>query len=434
MIPAPPKNCSSFLTLFSPPSRKIPQATDLQAPPPSVRTISSSSPSSSVTSSSLHSKVRTGSHVNSSFKMTSLLSSTTCGPSPSGTLHSENSVGSGSGHLPSLKKPAAVCPLGPGRPKNAAGRPSKPMLKLREEAAAAAALRKRKAPSQEGEHSGPNRNCIILQDRGRPPSSTSTSSSSSTKLTFLSPHPHGQTNGTISPSGKLRPQPSPSDSHSPATKAVWTYRQTHAPLSHSSPLDPPNTANNSHSRGGLGDSAIHRQSGGRGFDQHGLVKKRKVGGTDEHSPSTKPSVHRLPSSSSSSSASSSSPRSNFYPWKDSKSGGLSGGMDKKQGTPKVSVSVGKHGLQQERRNPAVFFCLSVFSLFCLLTVCFCVSLTVHSRSEIQQKQMCDHKYAISAASLVPDTFIHPNIKGFLFQTNALTFICSSPHTYVEDGQ
>uniref|UniRef100_H3CFC1 Ataxin 7-like 2a n=1 Tax=Tetraodon nigroviridis TaxID=99883 RepID=H3CFC1_TETNG len=189
--------------------KKIPQATDLQAPTPSVRTISSSSPSSSVMSSSLHSKVRTGSHVNSSFKMTSLSSSTTCGPSPLGTLHSENSVSSGSGHLASLKKPAAVCPLGAGRPKNAAGRPSKPMLKLREEAAAAAALRKRKAPSQEGEHSGPNRNCIILQDRGRPPSSTSTSSSSSNKLAFLSPHPHGQTNGTISPSGKLRPQPSP---------------------------------------------------------------------------------------------------------------------------------------------------------------------------------------------------------------------------------
>lgn len=331
--------------------------------------------------------------------MTSLSSSTTCGPSPSGTLHSENSVGSGSGYLASLKKPAAVCPLGAGRPKNAAGRPSKPMLKLREEAAAAAALRKRKAPSQEGEHSGPNRNCIILQDRGRPPSSTSTSSSSSTKLPFLSPHPHGQTNGTISPSGKMRPQPSPSDSHSPATKAVWTYRQTHAPLSHSSPLDPSTAANNSHSRGGLGDSAIHRQSSGRGFDQHGLVKKRKGGGTDEHPPSTKPSVHRLPSSSSSSSASSSSPRSNFYPWKDSKSGGLSGGVDKKQGTPKVSVSVGKHGLQQESSSPSS---VSVFFILFADILCFCVSITVHSRCEIQQKQACDHKYAISAASLVPD--------------------------------
>lgn len=327
---------ASFLSIFSPSSRKIPQATDLQVPPPSVRTISSCSSSSSVTSSSLHSKARTGSHINSSFKMTSLSSPNTCAPSPSGPVHSENSVGSGGGHLAALRKPAAVCPLGIGRPKNASGRPSKPMLKLREEAAAAAALRKRKAPSQEGEHSGPSRNCIILQDRGRPPSSTSTSSSSSAKLPFLSSHSHGQTNGTISPSGKLRPQPSPSDSHSPAPKAVWTYRQTHAPLSHSSPLDPPTAANNSHSRGGLGDSAIYRQSGGRGFDQHGLVKKRKGGGTDEHPPSTKPSVHRLPSSSSSSSASSSSPRSNFYPWKDSKSGGLSGCVDKKQGTPKVS--------------------------------------------------------------------------------------------------
>lgn len=300
-------------------------------------------------------------------------SSTTCSPSPSGTLHSANSVSSGSGHLVTLKKPAAVCPLGAGRTKNAAGHPSKPMLKLREEAAAAAALRKRKAPSQDGEHSGPNRNCIILQDRGRPPSSTSTSSSSSTKLPFLAPHPHGQTNGTISSSGKLRPQPSPSDSHSP-TKAVWTYRQTHAALSHSSPLDSPTPANNSHCRGGLGDLAIHRQSGGRGFDQHGLVKKRKSGGTDEHSPSIK---HRLPSSSSSS-ASSSSLHSNFYPWKDSKSGGLSGGMDKKQGTPKVSVSVGKHSLQQERRNPAVFFCLSLFFFLSADSLCFCISLSVPS--------------------------------------------------------
>lgn len=249
-------------------------------------------------------------------------------------------MGSGSGHLAFPKKPTALCPLGAGRHKNAAGRPSKPMLKLREEAAAAAALRKRKAPSQEGEHSGPNRNCILLQDRGRPPSSAPTSSSASTKPPFLSPHPHGQTNGTVSPSGKPRSQPSPSDSHSPATKAVYTYRQTHAPLSHSLPLDPPSTANNSHSRGGPGDSALHRQGGGRGFEQHGLVKKRKGGGADEHSPSSKPSVHRLPSSSSSSSAPSSSPRSNFYPWKDSKGGGLSGGVDKKLGTSKVSGGVG----------------------------------------------------------------------------------------------
>lgn len=336
----PPNKCWSNLTLFSPTSRKIPQAADLQAPPPSVKTISSSLHSSSLASSSLSSKIRTGSHVSSSNKMTSLSSSNTCGPGvSSGTLQSENSMGSGSGHLAFPKKPTAECQLGAGRHKNAAGRPSKPMLKQREEAAAAAAaLRKRKAPSQEGEHSGPNRNCILLQDRGRPPSSSPTSSSASTKLPFLSPHPHAQTNGTISPSSKPRSQPSPSDSHSPATKAVWTYRQTH--LSHSSPLDPPYSANNSHSRGGLGDSTLHRQAGGRGFEQHGLGKKRKSGGTDEHSPSPKPSVHRLPSSSSSSSGPSSAPRANFYPWKDSKSGGLSGGVDKKLGTSKVSANIG----------------------------------------------------------------------------------------------
>ncbi|XP_029682321.1 ataxin-7-like protein 2a isoform X3 [Takifugu rubripes] len=315
--------------------KKIPQATDLQAPPPSVKTISSSLHSSSLASSSLSSKIRTGSHVSSSNKMTLLSSSTTCGPGvSSGTLQSENSVGSG--HLAFHKKPTAVCQLSVGRHKNSAGRPSKPMLKQREDAAAAAAaLRKRKAPSQEGEHSGPNRNCILLQDRGRPPSSSPTSSSASTKLPFLSPHSHAQTNGTISPSSKPRSQPSASDSHSPATKAVWTYRQTH--LSHSSPLDIPYSANNSHSRGGLGDSALHRQAGGRGFEQHGLGKKRKSGGTDEHSPSPKPSVHRLPSSSSSSSAPSSAPRANFYPWKDSKSGGLTGGVDKKLGTSKPKL-------------------------------------------------------------------------------------------------
>lgn len=239
--------------------------------------------------------------------------------------------------------------VGPGRPKNPVGRPSKQMLKLREEAAAAAALRKRKAPSQEGEHSGPDRNCIVLQDRGRPPSAASSSSlsSSSKPPTIPSPLPHGQTNGTLSPSSKPRPQPSPSESHSPAAKAVWTYRRTHTALGHSSPPDPSSTTNNSHSRG-VGDSGLHGQGSGRGFEHQGLLKKRKGGGMEDHSPSSKPSAHRLPSSSSSS-ATSSSPRSNFYPWKDSKGGGLAGGVEKKLGTQKVSLQERKAGNRAAHR-------------------------------------------------------------------------------------
>ncbi|XP_010765244.1 uncharacterized protein [Notothenia coriiceps] len=207
-------------------------------------------------------------------------------------------------------------------------------MKLREEAATAAAQRKRKAPSQEGEHSGPDRNCILLQDRGRPPSAASSSSSSSSKTPISSPLTHGQTNGTLSPSSKPRPQPSPSEPHSPAAKAVWTYRRTHTPLGHSSPPDPSSTNHNSHSRAGGGDSGLHLQGGGRGCEHQGLVKKRKGGGMEEHSPS-KPSVHRPPSSSSA--PSSSSPRSNFYPWKESKGGGLAGGVEKKLGTQKPKL-------------------------------------------------------------------------------------------------
>lgn len=236
----------------------------------------------------------------------------------------------------SPSKPAAVRQVASGRPKNPVGRPSKQMLKLREEAAAAAALRKRKAPSQEGEHSGPERNCIILQDWGRPPSASSSSSlTSSSKPPNHSSLPHGQTNGTLSPSGKHRPQSSPSESHSQAAKAVWTYRRTHT-LGHSSPPDPSSTTNNSHNRGGMGDSGLHGQSSGRGCEHQGLGKKRKGGGMEEHGPSSKPSAHRLPTSSSSS-ATTSSPRSNFYPWKESKGGGLAGGMEKKLGTQKVSL-------------------------------------------------------------------------------------------------
>lgn len=337
------------------PSRKIPQATDLQSPPPSVKTITSSSPSSiaATSSSSLHSKIRTGSHISSSLKTGSSSFSVSRGLGrPPTAVQSENTGGSGSSiggsHLVSPSKPAVVRQVASGRPKNPVGRPSKQMLKLREEAAAAAALRKRKAPSQEGEHSGPDRNCIILQDRGRPPSaSSSTSLSSSSKPPIHSSLPHGQTNGTLSPSSKHRPQPSPSESHSQAAKAVWTYRRTHT-LGHSSPPDPSSATNNSHNRGGMGDSGLHGQSSGRGIEHQGLVKKRKGSGMEEHSPSSKPSAHRLPTSSSSS-ATSSSPRTNFYPWKESKGGGLAGGMEKKLGTQKVSLNFIK--LEEEEKNP-----------------------------------------------------------------------------------
>ncbi|XP_008302929.1 ataxin-7-like protein 2a isoform X2 [Stegastes partitus] len=323
--------------------KKIPQATDLQSSPSTAKAIACSSPSSIATTSSpsLHCKIRTGSHMSSSLKTATSSSSSIRGPGRTPTaIPSENTGGSVSsivgGHLVSPGKLAVVRQVGAGRSKNPVGRPSKQMLKLREEAAAAAALRKRKAPSQEGEHSGPDRNCIILQDRGRPPSNVSSSSSSSSKAPIPSPLPHGQTNGTLSPSSKPRPQPSPSESHSPAAKAVWTYRRTHPPLGHSSPPDPSSTTN-SHSRPGVGDSGLHGQGSGRGFEHQGLVKKRKGGGMEEHSPSSKPSAHRLPSSSSSSSATSSSPRSNFYTWKDSKGGGLAGGVEKKLGTQKPKL-------------------------------------------------------------------------------------------------
>ncbi|XP_046881738.1 ataxin-7-like protein 2a [Hypomesus transpacificus] len=310
--------------------KKIPQATDLQSHSPSTKTLPSSSPSSSCLS-SLHSKVRTGSHMSSSLR-----TSISLGPArePRGHLstttlsQSENS-GSSSGQLVAPVTPA-VRQTGPGRPKNPVGRPSKQMLRLREEAAAAAAaaLRKRKASSQEGEHSGPDRNCIIPQDRGRPPSS---SSSVTPKAAAPSTIPHGQTNGTLSPGGKLRPQPSPSESHSPSA-AAWAFKRTHSSASstHSSP--PEATPTNSHSRAGPGggDSGLHVRGGGGGYEHRGLVKKRKGGNNGEPSPPAKPS-HRPPSSSST------SPRSNFYPWKDSKGGVLPGGVEKKLGTQKPKL-------------------------------------------------------------------------------------------------
>lgn len=300
---------------FFPLSRKIPQAADLQSPPPPAKTITSVSPTI-MSSSSSHSKVRTGSHISSSLKMASSSSSSSRGPGRPPTSTQLENYGSNS------SSSIAGCH---GRPKNPVGRPSKQMLKLREQVATAAVLRKRKVPSQEGEHSGPDRNCIVLQDRGRPPSNTSS----------LSSKAHAQTNGTLSPSSKPHPQPSPTDAQSPSTKAIWTYRRTHPPLG-----DPSPTAN-SHSRACVGDSGLHGQGSGRVFEhQMGTVKKRKAGRTEDNAPSSKPSAHCLTSSSSSSSATS-SPRSNFYPWKDNKSGTLSGGVEKKLGTQKVGLDEGK---------------------------------------------------------------------------------------------
>ncbi|XP_061583965.1 ataxin-7-like protein 2a isoform X2 [Cololabis saira] len=326
--------------------KKIPQATDVQPPAPPTKPVTSPSPASIAagSSSSLHFKVRTGSHISSSLKNTlSSSSSSSRGPGrPAAAIHVENSGGGGGGfslgHITSLGKPGGACPAGSGRLKNPVGRPSKQMLKMREETAAAAVLRKRKAPSQEGEHSGPDRNCIVLQDRGRPPSTAaSSSSSSSSKAPTHSLLPHGQTNGSLSLSSKPRPPPPPSEAHSPAAKAVWTYRRTLPPQVHSPPPDSSSTTN-SHSRAGVGDSGPHGQGGGR-FEHQGLLKKRKGGVMEEHSPSSKPPLPRLPSSSSSSSSAppSSSPRSNFYPWKDSKSGVLAGGVEKKLGTQKPKL-------------------------------------------------------------------------------------------------
>lgn len=312
--------------------------------------MSTSVPSGTTSSSALHFKVRTGSHISSSLKNTSS-SSYSAGRPPTAimcaNLRSGGSSFSSAPFVP-LGKPAGVQQAGAGRPKNTVGRPSNQIAKLQEEAAAAA-HHKRKALSQEGEHSGPERNCIFLQDRGRTSSFASSSSSSSSSSPSFSKVPtssflaHGQTNGTLCPSSKARAQPSLLNSHSSAAKAVWTYKRTHPPLVHSSPRDP-SSATNSHSRSGMGDSGLHGNSSGRGLEHQGLVKKRKAGGIKGHSPSSKLSAQRLPSSSSSSNTLA-SPRSNFYPWKDGKGGGLAGGVDKKLGTQKVGLLEAKLGTQ-----------------------------------------------------------------------------------------
>lgn len=253
---------------------------------------------------------------------------------PSSGVQGNDSGGGGSSFNGAHSVPPGVQQGGAGRLKNLVGRPSKQMLKLKEEAVAAAAHRKRKAPSQEGEHSGPERNCTVLQDRGRASSVASSSSSSSFSSSLVA---HGQTNGTFCYSSKPRAQPPPLNSHSSAAKAVWTYKRTHHPLVHSSPPHP-SSATNSHSRFSMEDSGLHGHSSGRGFEHQGLLKKRKGGGLEAHLSSSKHSVQRLSSCSSSSSSNRSpSPRSNFYPWKDRKGGGLAGGVEKKLGSQKVGL-------------------------------------------------------------------------------------------------
>ncbi|XP_030633747.1 ataxin-7-like protein 2a [Chanos chanos] len=285
--------------------KKIPQATDLQSqispPKPAAITISPSSISQ-------HSKMRAGSQ-NSTSLRTSYSSH-----NPGKELHahssstskaygqSENSGGSQSVAPP---KPARTpTQSGPGRPRNPVGRPSKQQLRVREAeraaasaaAAAAAALRKRKASFSEEEGVSPDRNCVS-QDRGRPIISGKTPSA-----------PHGQTNGSLSPGSKPRPQLSPSEPHTPSS---WAFKRTHLPSHHSPPEPAP------HSRGG--DSGLHSRAAS--YDHRGLGKKRK----SSASPPSKP--HRLPTSS----------HTGFYPWKDSKVGGLSVGVEKKLSTPKPKL-------------------------------------------------------------------------------------------------
>ncbi|XP_028303325.1 ataxin-7-like protein 2a [Gouania willdenowi] len=303
--------------------KKIPQAADLHHPPPSTKNIFSSSHASiasapSSSSSSLHSRIRTGSHISSSVKTSSVSS---CGRSLDRNASSEN-ANANAAHSASPTKFTSVRPASAGgQSKNPVGRPTKQMLRLREEAVTAATQRKRKAPAQEGEHSGPDRNCIP------PPPAP--------------PLPHAQTNGTLSPSGKPRHPPPSLESHSLPNKSLWTYKRTHPPLGRSSP--PESAVTNSHSRAGGGDSGLHGPSSGRGLEHQGLLKKRKAGAMEEHLSSSKLSSHRtastssLSSSSGSGSGSSSSPRSNFYTWKDGKGGGLAGGVEKRLGTPKPKL-------------------------------------------------------------------------------------------------
>ncbi|XP_020786651.1 ataxin-7-like protein 2a isoform X1 [Boleophthalmus pectinirostris] len=286
--------------------KKIPQVTDLQSAPSSTKTSSSSS---------LHSKVRTGSHIGSSLKTPSCTPLSSHGTKLTPSHSSSSGFNSGGADVNSAVKHIGT--------KNAMKRPNKQMLKLREEVANAAALRKRKAPSQDGEHSGPNRNCTPLQDRYPPSTHTAPFCSPSSLPSAL---PHGQTNGTQSPSSKPRP-------HLPPTDSQWTNRRTHpSPIS-----SPPSSTlnNNSQRRGATGDSGSHSQATARSLD-HSLLKKRKGGSTEERLPTSKSPVpqHRLPAATP---VPSTPPRSSFYTMKDGKTGALSRGMDKKLATQKPKL-------------------------------------------------------------------------------------------------
>ncbi|KAK9966772.1 hypothetical protein ABG768_003864 [Culter alburnus] len=285
--------------------KKIPQASDPHSQSPPAKPAAVPASPSSI---SQHSKQKAGSHNPTSLK-TSFYSSHGPGkePNPQSSStskaygQSENS-GGGQSTAPPSKLARAPAQSGPGRPKNPVGRPSKQQLRLREtertSTTDASALRKRKASSfQESDAVSPDKNCMS-QNKGRPLISKTPPSAS-----------HGQTNGSLSPGSKPRPQLSPSDPHAPSS---WAFKRTHPPAHHSAPDAAP------HSRGV--DSGLHGRVAS--FDHKGLGKKRKSSGS---SPPSKP--HRLPTS----------PHSGFYPWKESKGAGLSIGGEKKLSTQKPKL-------------------------------------------------------------------------------------------------
>ncbi|KAK7880280.1 hypothetical protein WMY93_030647 [Mugilogobius chulae] len=269
--------------------KKIPQVTDIQSPPSSTRT--------SASSSSLHSKVRTGSHIGSSLKSPTSIPLSSHGSrfNSSGT-----DVNSAAKHIGT---------------KNAIRRSNKQMLKL-----------EKRFPQSDGEHSGPNRNCTTPQDRHLPSSHTSSFGSSTSSL--HSSLPHGQTNGTQSPSSKPRPH-----SSTPTTDSSWSHRRTHPPPVSSISSSTPNI--NSQRRGATGDSGSHSQATGQSLEHHSLLKKRKGSSTEERFSTSKSPVpqHRLPATP----VLSTPPRSSFYTLKEGKIGALSRGMDKKLATQKPKL-------------------------------------------------------------------------------------------------
>lgn len=291
--------------------KKIPQVTDVQSAPSSTKTYASSS--------SLHSKLHTGSNFGSPIKTAPRISLSGHGPAKVTPSHSGSSkVNSGLADMNFESK-------------HARSKTSKQMLKLREEAVNAAAARKRKAPCQDGEHSGPSRNCTPPQDQH--PHSTPTASFCASKTALPSTQPYGQTNGTLSPSSKPRPQPSPKPRPQPTSpESQWAHRRTRPP-----PLSPPqHPTPNNHSQGCDGtDSGAHSHASPRSLEHHSLVKKHKSSVTKGHLQTAKTSAlqHRLPTTS----VPSTTAQSNFYSWKDGKAGALSKGLDKKLAVQKPKL-------------------------------------------------------------------------------------------------